>query len=413
MTPAHLLEQLDNPERLEELYRNDPSGFSASLDEASRTAPDSLVLRAWKARLKSSVETVSEEGKSDTLWYAIAIAVAVGVLFRFPALWLDGEWYYPRFGPLIIMLGPISYFLATNRQQRLALNIAGLTVVTALYVSFFPDPESSDSAAMALIHVPAMFSIMLGAAFLGDSWRSVGDRTRFVSYAGELVVLTVVVGLGGMVLSGLTIALFSLIGLDIEDWYFENLGITFAAAVPVGATYLFDSVLHRKTAIAPALARVFSPLFLVMVTAYLIAAVVQGQNPFIDRDFLIIFNGLLLLVLGITVFSLVGRKEPAVGWLDYVNVALVSITLLINTVALSAIVFRVVSYGFTPNRVVVLGANVTILAHLVQIFRSYLTSVKRRDGFPTIDAVIGKYLPIYSAWAAIVLFVLPLVFGFK
>jgi tetrahydromethanopterin S-methyltransferase subunit E len=96
-----------------------------------------------------------------------------------------------------------------------------------------------------------------------------------------------------------------------------------------------------------------------------------------------------------------------------VNVALVAVTLMINSVALSAILFRLVSFGFTPNRVVVLGANITILIHLVHIFRSYLTSVRRRDGFPTIDAVIGKYLPVYSAWAAIVLFVLPLVFGFK
>ena len=150
-----------------------------------------------------------------------------------------------------------------------------------------------------------------------------------------------------------------------------------------------------------------------MVTAYLIAAIVQGQNPFIDRDFLIIFNGLLLLVLNITVFSLVGRKEPAVGWLDYVNVALVSVTLTINSVALSAILFRLVLFGLTPNRVVVLGANIIILIHLVQIFRSYLTSVRRHDGFPTINIVIGQYLPIYSAWAAIVLFVLPLLFGFK
>jgi|LULL01.1.fsa_nt_gb hypothetical protein len=412
-TSAQLLEQVENPERLEEMYQNDPTGFRVSLKEASTKAPDSLVLRAWTARLKRGEETAPKKEKGDTLWIAIAIAVAVGLLFRLPSNWLDGEWFYPRLGPLIIILGPISYFLLRNREQRLAQMTAGVAVLTAVYAIFLPDPETSDSAAMALIHVPAMFALMLGAAFLGESKQITGERTRFVSYLGELVVLTVVVGLGGLVLSGLTIMLFSLIGMEIEEWFMENIGLACAAAVPVGATYLFDNVLGRKSTIAPALARVFSPLFLVMVTAYLIAALVQTQNPFIDRDFLIVFNGLLLLVLGITVFSLVGRKEPAVGWLDYVNVALVAVTLMINSVALSAILFRLVSFGFTPNRVVVLGANITILIHLVHIFRSYLTSVRRRDGFPTIDAVIGTYLPVYSAWAAIVLFVLPLVFGFK
>ena len=412
-TTTSLLEQTDNPEKLERLYQEDPVGFLASLKEALERAPNSLVLRAWNVRLKGRVEPAQEKENINALWTTIAIAVAVGTLFRFPANWLAPEWYYPRFGPICIILGPISYFLIRNGEKQLAKITAWLTAMTAMYVIFFPDPETSDSAAMALIHVPAMFSIMLGAAFMGGSKWNVGERTRFVSYLGELVVLIVVVGLGGLVLSALTITLFSLIGMDIENWYMGNIGIACAAAVPVGATYLFDNPLKRKTTIAPALARVFSPLFLVMVTTYLIAAIIQGQNPFVDRDFLIIFNGLLLLVLSITVFSLVGRRKRIVGWLDYVNLTLVGTTLLINTVALSAIIFRLVSFGFTPNRVVILGANVTVLIHLVQIFWSYLMSVKHRDGFPTINDVIGKYLPVYNAWAFLVVFVLPLIFSFS
>jgi hypothetical protein len=182
----------------------------------------------------------------------------------------------------------------------------------------------------------------------------------------------------------------------------------------VGATYLFDAVFNRRTAIAPVLARVFAPLFLVMVVIYLIVTFVEGENPFIDRDSLITFNGLLLLVLGISVFSLVERNgESDVGLIDYVTLALVGVTLLIDAIALSAILFRLVSFGFTPNRVTVLGANVIVLVHLVWICVTYIGLVRRKAGFAAMDRVIANYLPVYAAWAAIVAFLLPVVFGFE
>jgi hypothetical protein len=84
----------------------------------------------------------------------------------------------------------------------------------------------------------------------------------------------------------------------------------------------------------------------------------RRREPFIDRDFLITFNGLLLLVLGISVFSIVERPEESHGQpIDNVNFALVVVTLAIDAIALSAILFRIASFGFTPNRVIVLGAN--------------------------------------------------------
>ena len=134
--------------------------------------------------------------------------------------------------------------------------------------------------------------------------------------------------------------------------------MTIAAAVPVAGTYLYDVVFKRHTGIASVLARVFAPLFLMMTGTYLGVAFLGGQNPFVDRSFLITFNGLLLVVLGMTVFSIAERGEQTeVGWIDYVNVALLVVTLVIDLIALSAILFRLTSYGLTPNRVVVLGAK--------------------------------------------------------
>ena len=418
-TTSLILDRLDDPEELEALYRQDPEAFRESLDEAFHAAHDSMALRVWRARLKHD-EAVLGAKHGTNLWYALGICVAVGALVRLPATWLGGGWYYPRLAPLWIILGLAGYFLVRRPDRALLMAGVSLAVVAVGYVSLLPatrlgeDWYYTDSVVMALIHLPLALWAYLGLVFLGDSWRDAHSRVRFVRYNGELVILTSLVGLAGMVLSGMTVLLFQSIDLDIADWYFPNVGIFCAAAVPVGATYLFDAVFNRRTAIAPVLARVFAPLFLVMVVIYLIVTFVEGENPFIDQDSLITFNGLLLLVLGISVFSLVERNgESDVGLIDYVTLALVGVTLLIDAIALSAILFRLVSFGFTPNRVTVLGANVIVLVHLVWICVTYIGLVRRKAGFAAMDRVIANYLPVYAAWAAIVAFLLPVVFGFE
>ncbi len=150
-----------------------------------------------------------------------------------------------------------------------------------------------------------------------------------------------------------------------------------------------------------------------MTATYLVMAFIGGQNPFVDRSFLITVNGLLIVVLGMSVLSIAERGEDdVVGWVDRVNLALLSVTLLIDVLALSAIVFRLASYGFTPNRVVVLGANLVILVHLALIFRAHVGFVRGAADVGAIRRAAAGYLPAYAAWAAVVSFVLPFVFGF-
>ncbi len=413
-----ILDRLHDPEELESLYRQDPEAFREAVDEAIHASPDSISLRVWRARLEYN-QTVLGAKHGTKLWYALGICLTVGALVRLPATAFTEWWYYPRFAPLWIILGLAGYFLATRPDRALLITGAILTAIATGYVSLLPatrigqDWYYTDSVVMALIHLPIALWGYLGLVFLGDSWRDARARVRFLRYNGELIILTSVVGLGGMVLSGLTLALFQLIDLDIEEWYFPNVGIFCAVSVPVGATYLFDSVFNRRTAIAPVLAHVFAPLFLLMITTYLIVTLVQGANPFIDRSSLITFNGLLLLVLGISMFSLVERKTGAdLGLIDYINLALVSLTLVINVIALSAILFRIASFGFTPNRVAVLGINVIALVHLAWILATYIGLVRRKVRPDAMNRVVGNYLPVYSAWAAIVAFLLPVVFGF-
>ena len=70
------------------------------------------------------------------------------------------------------------------------------------------------------------------------------------------------------------------------------------------------------------------------------------------------------------------------------------------------------SYGLTPNRVVVLGANVVILFHLMLMCRALIRFVRGSIGIAGVHRAAAGYLPVYALWAALVAFLLPFLFWF-
>ena len=115
---------------------------------------------------------------------------------------------------------------------------------------------------------------------------------------------------------------------------------------------------------------------------------------------------------GVTIFSIVeSDSDEKKNISDYINFALIVLALIIDTVALSAIVFRLSSYGITPNRLAVLGVNILIWANLIWIMFSYMRFLQSKSGPTAIQDAVTKYLPIYGLWAAFVIFTFPLMFN--
>lgn len=409
-TAQRILQCLDDPMELEALYRQDPASFRDSFEEAFAGAQGSMTLRVWAARLGHNEP--ARGGEWRQLWPAIGLGLLVGALVRLPAIWLGEEWYYFRFAPSLVILGLAAYFWLEQRDRGRMIASLAIAAIVIVYAALLPG--LTDSVVMALVHLPILCWAFLGFVFTGASWRDSEPRIRFLRYNGELLILASLVALGGLVFSGITVALFEMVSKNSADWYAKNVGVVGAAAVPIAATYLYDVVFTRRTGIASVLARVFAPLFLMMTGSYLVVAFLGGQNPFVDRSFLITVNGLLLVVLGMTVFSIAERGEQAeVGWIDYVNVALLVVTLVIDLIALSAILFRLTSYGLTPNRVVVLGVNIVVMTHLAWTCRASISLIRGKCGPGDVRHAVAGYLPVYAGWAALVSFVLPLVFRFS
>ena len=66
-------------------------------------------------------------------------------------------------------------------------------------------------------------------------------------------------------LTALTMHLFRFVGMDISEFYFENVVLFGAAALAIVATYLVSRNLKLAKNIAPYIAKIFSPLVLAIV----------------------------------------------------------------------------------------------------------------------------------------------------
>ncbi|MDQ3515566.1 MAG: hypothetical protein M3403_02160, partial [Gemmatimonadota bacterium] len=128
---------------------------------------------------------------------------------------------------------------------------------------------------------------------------------------------------------------------------------------------------------------------------------------------LIAFDGLLLVVLGLLLYSVSARDPQSPrGPFDVVQVVLVVSALLANAFALWAIAERINEFGFTPNRVAALGMNVILIVNLAWSAVLYIRFLRGRAQFAPVEKWQTNYLPVYAAWAAVVVIVFPPLFRF-
>lgn len=413
---------LDSPEELERLYRRDPRGFEQAFPDLLALHPDSLILQTWQARL-SYMEVrpaSSESGLRGSFLVVLLVALAAGTLLILPNFVeaFKADWWLLRNVPMIVLLALIAYFVIRKYPGGRILSVlVVLSAAAAIYINLLPDPTRSDTILLSTLHLPFIFWALFGLAYAGKEWRETGARVNFIRFNGDLFIYSTLFVLGSGVLVGLATALFSLLSnqtaSDFSEFFMRYLFWYGLVAIPLLATFLIERIPGGKIPFASILARVFSPLFLILVVGYLLAVLASQKSPFLDRDVLIVFNVLLAVVLAISIFSILERPaNPRGSTQDIINLALAVVTLLLDGLALAAILFRLTSYGLTPNRIAVLGANLLFFVHLVGICFFYIRLLARRGSLDQLEGWIVQYLPAYAVWVVFVTVAFPLIFHF-
>lgn len=384
-------------------------------DEFAKVTSENL----WRQMVLTPKSPADRRRFARELGIVVFLGLLAGVLGKIPAVLgygslTGGALVYVKNLASFALFG-VGAYLAWKRSLswKLILPVIGVFAVSALLVNLYPSYDPNDTALLIGIHLPMALWLSLGLLYGGSGWRRSEIRMDFVRFTGEAFIYAILIGLGGGVLVGATAGLFGLAGVDASG-FIENYLVVFGGlAIPIVAVYLVE---RKKTVIeniAPVLARVFTPLFLLLITSVLVAVSVSGGVRD-NRDILISLDLLLAVVLGLVLYTMSAREEELpMGLSDWLTFGLFLAALILNAVSLSAIVFRLSEYGLSPNRLAALGENVALLLNLIGLATGYTFFVLRKMDYRRIIAAQMRYLPVYFFWALFVALAFPPLFGFR
>jgi len=374
--------------------------------------------RLWKQLVLAPADAAEPQGgiTRDAI-VVFSLALAAALLVKLPALFgipmvNANEEFYLRNASLFVLPLLTAYFAwkrnvapATLRWLAVVFVAAGVFANVALFA------HNGTAGMLGALHLPIALWIAVGVAYAGARWKEVAGRMDFIRFSGELFIYYVLIALGGGVFTGFMMMIFEAIGIKLQPFVQSWLIPCGAAGAVLVASWLVEAKQSVIENMVPVLTRLFTPLFAVMLVAFLGTMLWTGRGVGIQRDVLIGFDLLLAIVVALLLYSVSARdpRAPA-GAFDVVQIVLIVSALVADLVALWAIGARISDFGFSANRVAALGENIILLVNLSWSAVVYIRFLRGRGSFTSLERWQTGYLPVYAAWAAIVVIVFPLVF---
>jgi hypothetical protein len=392
-----------------------------SLDALSREFARAHSERLWKQLVVAAEpdDTSAKTARVEAI-VVVSLAIAAALAIKVPALFglrMSGDTgpFYFRNASLFVFPLLAAYFVwkrgwdVSGARWLVLPFIAG-----AVFANIFPFQLRSDTQRLLAMHLPIALWLAVGTAYVSGRWFADGGRMDFVRFSGELAIYYVLIALGGGVLTAFTMMMFRAIGMNAE-WLASNWLIPCGA---MGAVIIGSWLVEAKQSVvenmAPVLTRLFTPLFTILLLVFLATMAWTGSPINVEREVLIGFDLLLVLVVGLVLYAVSARDpQSPPDFFDRLQLLLVISALAVDGVALSAIAARIAEFGFTPNRVAALGENLILLVNLAWSAWLYARFVRRGGPFEDLEAWQVAYLPVYSAWAALVVAVFPPLFGYR
>jgi len=390
-----------------------------ALDALSREFAREHSDRLWKQLVVVPADSGEPRARARTdAIVAFSLAVAAAALIKMPALFgirlnQDAGFYARNLSCFVLPLLTV-YFAWKRRLDTSTLRWLTVAFVAAcVFANVYPFVPLGHTETLTALHLPMTLWLVVGIAYAGGRWSHVAGRMDFIRFTGELFIYYVLIALGGGVLTGLMAMTFQAIGIDVEPFFESWLLPCGAAGAVLVASWLVEAKQNVIENMAPVLTRLFTPLFAAVLVTFLGTVLWTGRGVAIERNVLIGFDLLLVVVLGLLLYS-VSARDPrsAPGAFDVLQVILVVGALLVDAVALWAIAARVSEFGFSPNRVAALGENVILLVNLAWSAVLYGRFLRGRGSFTDLERWQTNYIPVYATWAAIVVIVFPPVFRY-
>jgi hypothetical protein len=405
---------INNPKQLEKLYRDHKGAFTIAFNNIYQELTNEPAAQAWNERLNYKDEQITWGSKNEIIFIVVAAFVG-GLIAKMPSFFgIEYDVYMSKNIGFVVFPILTAYFIW---KQQLSMTKLVLPLIlflgSAIFINSLPYNEKSATFILSTIHLPIFLWSILGYAFIGGDLNNNQKKIAFLKFNGNFIVMTGLIFISGMFFTGITIALFELLKMDIQTFYFEQIAVWALAAMPMLSTFLIQNNPDLVNKISPTIAKIFTPIVFITLLVFLIALFYNGKNIYNDRNFLLVFNAVLIGVMAIILFSLTEATNNISSKFNLIILlGLGLLTIIANAIALSAILFRLSEFGLSPNRIAVLGANLLIFIHLLIVSYGLFKNLKGKASIQDVEGDIALFIPVYAVWTAFVTFVIPFIFKF-
>ncbi|MGB4408359.1 MAG: hypothetical protein WBI82_16000 [Sphaerochaeta sp.] len=370
---------------------------------------------------------IPQKAERKELAVIIALALFGGLLSKIPALFgfRDFGTYdilYLKNASLFAFTPVAMYFLYKRKfPPSKTLFVIAYFPLAALLVNLYPYQEPFHTAILTIIHLPILSLLFLLPFYGGPAkitgWKNLTTRLDFIRFIGEAFIYAILIGMGGMGLILLTMGTFELIKVDASPFVLHWMGPFGLFGLFSVAVYLVDQKKSLIEGIVPVLARIFTPLFSLVLVSLIIAFLTSPNQASENRSMLIWFDVILAFVLALALYSMCSSEQKKdtlkFPFWDFMTFVLIVCAVLVDLIALWGILTRLQAFGFSANRTAALGENLLLLSNLIFLVIGYGRYMTKNISFNRIVELQMRFLPLYGVWAAVVVILFPPLFGFR
>lgn len=377
--------------------------------------------RLWKQFVSPAKDSKNQLGGHHEAGVVIVLAILAAISIKIPELFgkhLAGEqdmFFYARNFSLFVLPFLSAYFVWKRGLSTKAISILFICFfLAALIVNLLPFKPAGSTESLTVIHLPIALWFVVGFSYAGQGWQNHDKRMNFIRFSGEWFIYYCLIALGGAVLIACTLFTFGAIELDAE----QTVGLWVLPCGIMGAVLISTWLVEAKQSIienmAPVLTKIFTPLFVLLLLSFLATMLFTQSGINVEREVLIGFDLLLVIVLGLLLYSISARDSKAPPDLfDILQLLLVISALLVDIIALLAILKRISEFGFSPNKVAALGLNMILIVNLGWSVVLLVRFLMGRSRFAHLAKWQTVYIPVYAGWAVIVTVIFPMIFNYR
>ena len=233
----------------------------------------------WIQPAEREGERGPARGATTEFWVMLGFAVAAALAVKVPTLFgyqLNGDdaSFYARNLSLFVLPFLAMYFIwKRGLSTKGIVGLAAVFVAGAVFANVYPFAPGGSTEVLTAIHLPIVLWLAVGVAYVAGDWLTDARRMEYVRFTGEWFITYALIALGGGVLVGITVGVFQAIGIDVSTLISEWVLPCGAMGAVIVAAWLVRGRRNLVGGMAPMLARVFTPLFALMLVALLVGVV--------------------------------------------------------------------------------------------------------------------------------------------